>query len=1212
MRIKKLLIMILCLTLVMQWGMVSGVKAASSLDIQVPGDQYVYLDMKPGGTIQLTSIADGVDVTDKTAWNAVNENGKNIADVDASGLVTFTGFNGNVTINASYDDNNKYVTLQVQNPSNTLLSVGIVGMAGSQMIDPYVFTYSNQPVQLALKGNYANGTTGRITSGITWTSTGVASVDGTGLVIFSGKNGVAKIEAKYNSFPVEFVTCDVDLKNTGDLSIQVPGGVFAYSPTPIKLRLFNGASEVTNAAVWTSSNNSVVTVNNGVVNFTNQKSPKVTITANYGGKSSEVTTSVNSVVESIAITTPISYSQNSVQMKLEATYTDNKKVAVPASDIQWSASPASVATIDNSGWITYKNNGDLTVTATYGGRSTSITGKVFNSNVLTSIKINETPSYSSTSVNLTLTGILAGGGSQSIVASEATWSSDNTSVASVNKNTGVVTYTGQYGYVTITASYKGLTASTQRVYIDPSTGIKDLKINELLYYSSSGQQLSLTATLNNGTVQDITASKATWSTNATSIASVDSKGYVRYTGNKGNVTITALYSGKSATISASIDPSIDIYDLRINETLYYSTTAVPLTLTATNRYGNEENIPSSKATWKSSDSTIATVNSSGSVSYTGKEGYVTISATYGNRIATQTEYITTDYNLTALDINEDLFYSPFPMQLSLSGTRYNGSTAVITSSSAVWSSSDTSIATVNSSGVVTYRGKSGNVTIKATYGNRVATKTGYIDANNTIEALNIESDLFYNTSPLTLILTGTLRDGNKQNIPLSSVSWKSSDTNIATVSNGVVTFKGRSGYVTITATYSKLSATVDAYIDTTVTLKQLTINESLAYSNTPVPLSLTGVLSNSTQLTISPVSAVWKSSDTSIATVSTSGVVTYKGKNGNVTITATYANRTAAVSANINTSATLSMLEINESLNYSSSPVTLTLKGKLVNGTTQTISSSSATWQSSNTTIATVKNGVVTFTGKAGYVSISASYGGRAASVATTVNTTTNPDNTNNTNSPFAITVNNKEVETRILNKIRNIKPLYTIPNYSDSGNHWASREIKIAKELELVSGYEDGTFKPNNNVTRGDFAIMIARTFNMPMSGGSYTPFKDVNNHYAKQSIMALYNLGIISGYQDMTFKPDNKITRAEVVTILSQLINFSKVPVTSNVSFNDTNKHWAANQIKQIANAGILSGKGDGKFAPNDNTTRAEAISLLLRTLSLNTNIKNALSSL
>jgi len=79
-----------------------------------------------------------------------------------------------------------------------------------------------------------------------------------------------------------------------------------------------------------------------------------------------------------------------------------------------------------------------------------------------------------------------------------------------------------------------------------------------------------------------------------------------------------------------------------------------------------------------------------------------------------------------------------------------------------------------------------------------------------------------------------------------------------------------------------------------------------------------------------------------------------------------------------------------------------------------------------------------------------------------------------------------------------------------------------------------------------------------------------------------------------------------------LSKLLNFSQLPVKGNSYFYDTSSHWANSAITQVSSIGLVSGRGDGTFAPDDNTSRAEAISLLIRVLSLNSAIKSKIDEL
>lgn len=84
--------------------------------------------------------------------------------------------------------------------------------------------------------------------------------------------------------------------------------------------------------------------------------------------------------------------------------------------------------------------------------------------------------------------------------------------------------------------------------------------------------------------------------------------------------------------------------------------------------------------------------------------------------------------------------------------------------------------------------------------------------------------------------------------------------------------------------------------------------------------------------------------------------------------------------------------------------------------------------------------------------------------------------------------------------------------------------------------------------------------------------------------------------GYADGSFHPKQEITRAEIVTMLARLTNY----VTStSTQFSDVSTNWAAEQINAFANAGIVSGKGNGVFKPNEAASRAESVVMIIRLL-------------
>ena len=112
-----------------------------------------------------------------------------------------------------------------------------------------------------------------------------------------------------------------------------------------------------------------------------------------------------------------------------------------------------------------------------------------------------------------------------------------------------------------------------------------------------------------------------------------------------------------------------------------------------------------------------------------------------------------------------------------------------------------------------------------------------------------------------------------------------------------------------------------------------------------------------------------------------------------------------------------------------------------------------------------------------------------------------------------------------------------TAAKFSDIANHWAKDEISIAYNNGWITGYPDGTFGPNAAITRAEFAAIAARFDN----DGDKTAakFSDIANHWAKDEISIAYNNGWITGYPDGTFGPQRDITRAETMTLVNRVLN-------------------------------------------------------------------------
>ncbi len=171
------------------------------------------------------------------------------------------------------------------------------------------------------------------------------------------------------------------------------------------------------------------------------------------------------------------------------------------------------------------------------------------------------------------------------------------------------------------------------------------------------------------------------------------------------------------------------------------------------------------------------------------------------------------------------------------------------------------------------------------------------------------------------------------------------------------------------------------------------------------------------------------------------------------------------------------------------------------------------------------------------------------------------------------------------------------------SKNEWYYDYIGYLSKYGIIKGYSDNTFRPDDNVTRAEaaaiFARLIADKKNESVKG---TPsFKDTpNNKWYSAFVGYLEKYNIISGYEDGTFRPDESITRAEFVTIAVRYYSlFNEVKSVSNTTkYNDlSNNYWAIKNISYATSEKWLNGYSDGSFSPDIVVTRAEVVTIINR---------------
>ena len=168
---------------------------------------------------------------------------------------------------------------------------------------------------------------------------------------------------------------------------------------------------------------------------------------------------------------------------------------------------------------------------------------------------------------------------------------------------------------------------------------------------------------------------------------------------------------------------------------------------------------------------------------------------------------------------------------------------------------------------------------------------------------------------------------------------------------------------------------------------------------------------------------------------------------------------------------------------------------------------------------------------------------------------------------------------------------------------------VEEVKAISYIKGYPDGTFKPQANVTRAEAAQMFATLLNGGTNFGTSgaTKFSDASDDWYSKAVNYVVGKGLISGYPNGTFKPNESITRAEFAQMISGYIKNEKA---GSSDFKDVKDHWAKDAIDKLYGNKNVTGYPDGSFKPNAKITRAEAVTILNSVFNRNTN-KNSLNN-
>jgi trimeric autotransporter adhesin len=908
------------------------------------------------------------NLTDTVTWSTSSATVATVSNASGSQGLASAASTGAATITAT--------------DSAALLS----GKAVMTVISPVLLTVTVSPAvanvpkgeteQLSATGNYSDGSTQNVTDSATWSTSDAsdATVSSTGLVA-GVATGLATITASYSS-----------VDGTSAITV-VPPVLLAVTVSPATANLPSGETQqlkatgdysdgstqnLTDVVTWSTSDSSIASVSSTGLVTAGTSTGLATITATDASTSVDGTAAITvlpAVLLAITVSPVAANLPSGETQQLTATGDYSNGTTGNLTDsVTWSTSSSSIASVSSTGLVTAgASTGLATITATDASASIDGTSAI---TVLPAVllSISVTPAVTNVpkgqTQQLVATGLYSNG-TTSVITGDVTWSTSAATVATVSSS-GLATAEGT-GAATISAtdpttSIEGTAAITVLPAVLVSITVSPVAAN---LPSGETQQLTATGNYSDGTSVDLTH-EVTWTTSDTSIASVSSSGLVTAGESTGLATITATDA------SASIDGTAGITVLPAElVAVVVSPPAANLPsgetqrLTATGEYtdGSTQNL-SGDVTWTTSDSSIASVSTTGLVTAGESTGLATITATDSSSTLSGAAAITVlPAELLAVSVSPPAANLPSgeTQQLTATGEYSDGSTQNLTTD-VTWSTSDGSIASVSSKGLVTAGESTGLATITATDSSSTLSGVAAITVLPaellaivvTPPAANLPSG---ETQQLTA--TGEYTDGSEA-VLNSSVTWSTSDGSTASVSSGgLVTAGASTGLATITATDPATS--IDGTAAITVlpaVLLALTITPPVANiaSGQTQQLNATGVYSDATTANLTN-DVTWSTSDGTTASVSSTGLVT-AGQDGAATITATDS------SANLSgTSAVTVLPGVIVSISVTPSPASvakygttqLTAIGTFSNLSTENITDA-VTWASDDSGVASVSN----------------------------------------------------------------------------------------------------------------------------------------------------------------------------------------------------------------------------------------------------------------
>ncbi|MDE5850669.1 MAG: Ig-like domain-containing protein [Muribaculaceae bacterium] len=776
---------------------------------------------------------------------------------------------------------------------------------------------------------------------VKWTSsnTKIATVDVTGKVTAvaageavitaaaGGKSATCKVTVKKAVESVTFKRHDVAIEKGKTLTL-----VATITP----------GDAIVTTATWTSSDPTVATVENGKITAVAVGTAVITATAD--GKSDSCTVTVKNSVATVTIDPTEASIEKGKTLQLKATVSPADAIDTT---VTWSSSNSKIVTVDQNGMVTAVEGGSATITAA----STANPAIKANCKVSVIVQV-EGLEVQDPDLNPLESGVVIEintGDSYDLTAvvkpanatnKKVTWTSSDEAVATVDANGLIDTHAA--GEATITAAIAGFSFTAKVIVTDTEVVVTGITLDQTKAEMKTGATLQLTASVTPAEAAD---KRITWSSSNKDVATV-SNGLVKAL-KAGTVTITATANKIKASCEITIT-DIEVTGVTLDKTEITSL-MVGETVTLTAVVSPDE-ATDKTVTWTSSDENVASVDEEGDVTAVAP-GTVTITATSGN--------VSAECKVTVVA-------RPVPVEdIELSKTEATvakGETLTLvaivhpdeaTDKTVTWSSSDEKVATVDQNGKVTAVNSGSAVITAAACGMEATCKVTVFVPVTSLVVLD-EDDNQLKDGDVIEIHTGHEYNLTAVVGPEDAtdkiVTWTTSDETVIKFLDDEGLIDGiKAGEATVTASIAGLSVTINVKVtDPVIPVTGVKLNKTTAELITGETLQLTATLEpeDATSKDIT-----WTSSDKTIATVSTKGVVKAL-KAGKVTITAT-SNK---ISSKCEITITDPVIEV-ETITLNKTEATITIGETLdleATVTPDNATDATVTWTSSDEAIATV------------------------------------------------------------------------------------------------------------------------------------------------------------------------------------------------------------------------------------------------------------------